>query len=230
MSTLKYYLVKAVRKVFPLAFLEPEGDRGIRKIGHREYIGGLWDEVGTLQFEFLRAQGLQPGHFLLDIACGSLRLGVHAIPYLDRGHYLGVDKESALVAAGLENELPRHIREDKEPRIIISDSFEFHKLDQLADYAIAQSLFSHLPPRLIHQCFRNLYDALVPGGVFYATFFEVDQPRDNPDTPHDHGYFAYTRDEMLTFGAANGYESRYIGHWDHPRDQRIVEYRRPSDR
>lgn len=230
MSSIKYYLIKAVRKVFPLAFLDPVGERGIKKVGHREYIGGLWDEVGSLQFNFLCAQGLRPEHRLLDIACGSLRLGVRAIPYLETGHYLGLDKESGLVAAGLENELPKDVRAQKQPLIVISDAFEFEKLGQRADYAIAQSLFSHLPPKLIHLCFRNLYDVLVPGGVFYATYFEVSTPRENPDTPHDHGYFAYTRDEMLTFGAANGYESRYIGDWNHPRDQRIVEYRKPADR
>jgi len=113
MSSIKYYLIKAVRKVFPLAFLDPVGERGIKKVGHREYIGGLWDEVGSLQFNFLCAQGLRPEHRLLDIACGSLRLGVRAIPYLETGHYLGLDKESGLVAAGLENELPKDVRAQK---------------------------------------------------------------------------------------------------------------------
>lgn len=229
MSALKYYAVKAIRIVFPLAFLDPEGDKGIKKVGHREYIGGMWDEVGQLQFQFLCSQGMLPQHYLLDVACGSLRLGVKAIPYLDVEHYMGVDKESGLIAAGLENELPKDVRAAKQPKVLVSDAFEFHKLEQPADFAMAQSLFSHFPPALIHECVKRVYTALVPGGAFYATYFEVDQPRSNPDKPHDHGYFAYTKSEMLAFGAANGFESRYIGDWKHPRDQRMVEYRKPAD-
>ena len=89
---LKELFIKGVRKIAPLAFLDPEGDEGIQKRGHRDYIGGHWEEIGTLQFEFLRAQGLRPESYLLDIACGSLRLGVKAIPYLQPEHYLGIEK------------------------------------------------------------------------------------------------------------------------------------------
>ena len=38
---------------------------------HRDMVGGMWDEIGRLQFEFLRARGLKPNHRLLDIGCGS---------------------------------------------------------------------------------------------------------------------------------------------------------------
>ena len=223
---MNYYLVKAVRKVFPLAFLEPEGGRGIQKIGHREYIGGHWEEIGALQFDFLRSHGLQPEHYLLDIACGSLRLGVKAIPYLDAGHYLGIEKESGLLAAGLTNELDHHVREEKQPRLEISDSFEFERFTQTVDVAIAQALFCHLPPDMIADCFQRLYPVLNQGGVFYATYFQVEKHRDNPERPHAHGYFAYTVDEMMEFGRAAGYESNYIGDWRHPRGQVMVEYRK----
>ncbi len=224
---MKYYLVKLIRMINPFAFLNPEGDKGIEVMGHREYIGGHWDEIGSLQFEFLKSRGLQPGSYLLDIACGSLRLGVKAIPYLEPGHYLGVEKEAGLVEAGLNEELGRDVRNAKQPNIVISDSFEFGKLGQQADFAIAQSLFSHLPPDMINDCFRKLHRVMAEGGVFYATYFEVDTPRKNPDKPHDHGYFAYTRAEMLAFGDDHGFTSNYIGDWNHPRNQKVVEYRKP---
>ena len=66
------------------------------------------------------------------------------------------------------------------------------------------------------------------GGLFYGTYFEVPVPRKNPDTPHDHGYFAYTRGEMEAFGEQNGFEATYIGDWNHPRGQVVVEYRKPA--
>jgi hypothetical protein len=32
---------------------------------HRDFVGGLWDELGQLQFDFLKQHGL-PQHKLLD--------------------------------------------------------------------------------------------------------------------------------------------------------------------
>lgn len=223
---MKYFFIRMIRKINPFAFLYPEGDKGIEAVGHREYIGGNWDEIGTLQFNFLVSKGLKPESFLLDIACGSLRLGVKAIPYLEKGHYLGIEKESGLVEAGLGQEIDPTVKVEKAPRIIISDSFEFSRLEQKADFAMAQSLFSHLPPDMINHCFKNLHGCLADGGAFYATYFEVATARKNPSKPHDHGYFAYTKQEMLAFGEDNGYSAEYIGDWNHPKDQRIVEYRK----
>ncbi len=45
------------------------------KVDPQFAVGGLWDEIGQLQFDFLRAKGLLPRHKLLDFGCGSLRGG-----------------------------------------------------------------------------------------------------------------------------------------------------------
>lgn len=222
----KAFLIRTIRKIAPLAFLDPEGDKGIETRGHREYIGGHWEEIGTLQFEFLKSKGLKPDSYLLDIACGSLRLGVKAIPYLEPEHYLGIEKEPGLIAAGLEKELDQDVRAAKRPRLVVSESFAFNEFGQKADFAIAQSLFSHFPPDLIHFCFKQLHPWLADDGAFYATYFEVEKPRKNASKPHDHGYFAYTKSQMLEFGQANGFTANYIGNWNHPRGQVIVEYRK----
>lgn len=219
--------LKTLLRVAATPLVRPrEGEQGIRRQGHRGYVGGMWEEIGRLQFDFLRARGLTPDSYLLDIACGSLRLGVKAIPYLKAGHYLGIEKEPGLVEAGLRQELGRALEQQKRPRIVISDRFEFEKLGQPADIAIAQSLFTHLPPALIHQCLAALRPWLQPDGVLFATYFEAEREVANPDRPHDHGYFAYTRPEMEAFGQQNGYLSRYIGDWNHPRQQVMVEYRK----
>jgi hypothetical protein len=219
-------LKRIIRKIATFTFLDPEGDRGIAKRGHRGYVGGMWEEIGKLQFDFLLSNGLKPDSHLLDIACGSLRLGVKAIPYLERSHYLGIEKESGLVKAGLEKELDPKLREEKQPNIVVSDSFEFEKLGKKADFAIAQSLFTHLPASRIDLCFKKLYPWLEADGVFYATFNKTERKINNPKKPHDHGYFAYTQTEMCSFGETNGFTSNYIGDWYHPRNQVIVEYRK----
>ena len=96
----------------------PQGPEGISQIGHRDYVGGMWDEIGELQFSFLKRQGLRPDQVLLDIACGSLRLGVKAIPYLQPGHYLGIEKEQQLLDAGVQQELGETLLQQKSPRLM----------------------------------------------------------------------------------------------------------------
>ena len=62
------------------------------KLGkHRQVVGGMWDEIGTLQFEFLQGRGLQPDDLLLDVGCGSLRGGVRFVEYLNPSRYFGID-------------------------------------------------------------------------------------------------------------------------------------------
>jgi hypothetical protein len=203
----------------------PHGADGVRQLGHREYVGGKWDEIGRLQFDYLVSRGLEPHHVLLDIACGSLRGGVHFIRYLDPGNYLGVDKEHELVARGLEHELPPDIREAKRPELLVNDRFEFERLSKRPDMALAQSLFTHLPASHIERCLAKLRAVAPAHHCFYATFLEVRRPVENPERPHDAMSWFYTRRQMLKFGNRTGWRGTYIGDWDHPRDLKMVLYR-----
>jgi SAM-dependent methyltransferase len=213
-----------------LRSVPPEGPEGIAILGHRGYVGGRWDEIGQLQLDFLVEQGLSPQSVLLDVGCGSLRLGAKAIPLLEPGHYLAIEKEEGLVRAGLAREIDPRVLAEKRPEIVISSGFEFERLSRRADLAIAQSLFTHLPADRIRLCFGRLRRALVADGRFYATFLETERPVDNPHEPHDHRPFRYTSAEMLAFGEEADFTARYLGAWNHPRGQVMVEYRsRPAD-
>ena len=46
---------------------------------------------GHWQLEVLRGLGLQPSHRLLELAAGSFCAGVRLVPYLQSGHYYGLD-------------------------------------------------------------------------------------------------------------------------------------------
>lgn len=201
-----------------------QGRAGIESMGHREYVGGLWLEVGKLQFDFMLNAGLRPEHYLLDIACGSLRAGQFFIPYLDPQHYLGIDKEAGLIEAGKTHEIAPPLLALKEPQLVVSDSFEFERFQHSADFAIAQSLFTHLPPSLIGKCMSKLRGHITSGGVFYATYFECAEVRPPPDASHDHLGYPYTRDQMRAFGEDAGWRMEYIGDWRHPRGQIMVKY------
>ena len=53
----------------------------------------------------LTSLGLREHDHVLDIGCGSLRLGRLLIPFLRRARYFGVEPNLSLVDAGIRNEL-----------------------------------------------------------------------------------------------------------------------------
>ena len=202
----------------------PQGRTGIFLLGHREYVGGLWHEIGKLQADFMRQAGLAPHHVLLDIACGSLRGGVHLIPYLDAGNYLGLEREARLIELGIERELGQELYTQKQPEFVISSTFEFEKFSKRPDFVFAHSLFTNACERDILTCLTKLRAFVKPQTRFFATFFIGVQTHAVGETHAFHG-FTYTREQTERFGAVTGWASTYIGAWDHPRNQMMVEYR-----
>jgi hypothetical protein len=191
-------------------------------IDHRAAVGGMWHAMGPLQFEFMKARGLKPHHVLLDIGCGSLRAGRLFIDYLEPGHYLGVDAEQRLVSAGLKTELPPNVLAEKRPEFAVTDRFDF-KFTRKPDFAIAQSLFSHLTPRQIVDCLTKL-KSLAPECVLFATFCQAPFRLPKIFGPHSQRTFFYTIAEMRHCAKASGWQMEYIGHWDHPRGQRMLRF------
>lgn len=200
-----------------------DGVLGIKLLGYKHFVGGLWDAVGRLQFEFLKSEGLSPEHWLLDIGCGPLRGGRFFIAYLESGHYIGLDKEKILVGEGLARELPRALLIDKKPQFVITEKFDFSLLPNAPDYAIAHSLFTHLSRQDIVTCLKNLRKHVIRCRL-YATFFEGDS-ENNPAMSHSLNPFFYSQSEMKSFADESGWSFRYVGEWNHPRGQMMAEYR-----
>lgn len=199
---------------------------------HREVVGGLWDEIGDLQYRFLIDHGLQPQHTLLDIGCGSFRGGVRFIQYLEAGNYIGIDINQSL----LDVELKAVELQDKMQRenLVCLLDFEFDRLGRQFDYALAHSLFTHLTFNRIRRCLERLVPVINVGGHFFATFFELRRTA-SPSLPftHDPGEIVTydTRDPYHYkladfFYAASGlpWQIRYIGGWEHPRGQLMLEF------
>jgi hypothetical protein len=111
---------------------------------HRDIVGGRWDETGRVQMAALIAEGMSPHHRLLDIGCGSLRLGCKAVPYLNPRHYWGTDLSGPLMQRGYQLELADKPR--LPPAQLIEDpNFAFPGIPTNIDYAIAFAVFTHLP-------------------------------------------------------------------------------------
>lgn len=192
--------------------------------GPRGFVGGLWHELGELQFRFLIEQGLRPEHVLLDIACGSLRAGCRFVPYLNPGNYLGIDMDASLIEHGRHCELGATLYSIKRPEFVVSPSFEFHKFSKWPDFAIAQSLFTHLTASDILLCLQKLKASAKSNTVLYATFFEVAVVANNPLASHPHAGFRYSREQMNALADQANWQVEYIGNWNHPHDQKMLRF------
>jgi len=205
----------------------------VKEGDHRALIGGLWDEVGDLQFDFLKERGLQPEDCLLDIGCGSMRGGVRFAAYLQPGNYWGVDSSEALLEAGYNIELSQAGLASRVPRdhLLCDDEFRFDKLGAAFDIAIAQSLFTHLSANRIRLCLHRLAAVMRPGGRLFATLFLVDEhhPFDS-EFQHPRGIttsgfkdpFHYRLSEFEHILIGLPWRLTWVGDWKHPRDQKMA--------
>jgi len=129
-----------------------------------------YELIGEMQKNLLLNVGLLPEHKLLDIGCGSLRAGLHFIPYLNPSCYFGIEPNSWLVEEGLKQNVSDKNIKAKKPTFIYNDKFELSLFNQKFDYIIAQSIFSHASSQQIIKCISEVKNTIQDGGVFLATF------------------------------------------------------------
>lgn len=201
---------------------------------HRQAIGGMWEELGQLQFDFLCRQGLRPEHRLLDVGCGSLRGGVHFVRYLNPGNYYGVDRNASLLKAGAEIELAEAGAAERGAHLLVDEWFAFERFGATFHFALAQSVFTHLPVNDIARCLVNIRRVLEPGGRFFATYFagprhgwsEKQALPCGITTYGDSDPFHYHISLLQYLVEGLGLEVRDLGDWGHPRQQQMLEFTR----
>jgi SAM-dependent methyltransferase len=140
---------------------------------YRAYVGPPedYDLVAAMAFNLLTTLGLRQHHSLLDIGCGSLRIGRLLIPYLNRGKYFGVEPNEWLVDEGISRELGETLVKIKRPTFFFSDSPDAIAQEKIAfDFALAQSIFSHCGLDLIKGWLSAISRSLARDGVLVATF------------------------------------------------------------
>ena len=201
---------------------------------YKKAVGGLWQEIGKLQFDFMIKQGLMPEHFFLDVGCGSLRGGIHFINYLQPGHYFGIDKNIDLLNAGKNIELVKNNLIQKNPHLLHVENFDFSILQHSFHYALAQSVFTHLAVSDISKCIRNIEKILVQGGKFYVTFFENKSDAQSIEhlsldgihfsTFYDKDPYHYNFETFTKLCKETKLSVMYLGDWSHPRDQQMMVF------
>jgi SAM-dependent methyltransferase len=192
-----------------------------------------FERLGKLQLDYLVGQGLEPRHRLLDVGCGPLRAGVHFIRYLEPGHYFGIDRRADWLEIGREVEIPRNGLGDKRPVLVQMDDFGFERLGAKFDYALAQSVFTHLPANSILRCLMAIEKVLVPGGKFYATFYLNEQGKRNLDpiqqtarisSHFDRNPFHYDVAAFEWMCEDTSLTPEYLGDWGSPRNQKMLVF------
>lgn len=184
---------------------------------HRDYVGGHWDEIGSLGFEFLVDNGLTPDDVVVDLGCGALRIGRHLISYLDDGNYLGIDHNEWLIKAAIDSELPQGPGKSE---FVVSGDFEVDKFTKTATVGIAQSLFTHMTADEIDACLSRVF-GWSPDMVLYATWHICETPREHPERGHDEWGFHYTVEEIKAMADRAGRNITWVGEWGHPRGQHM---------
>jgi SAM-dependent methyltransferase len=194
---------------------------------YRAYVGppASYDLIAATTFSLLAQLGLRQHHKVLDIGCGSLRIGRLLIPYLNVGHYVGIEPNRWLVEAGIAHEVGADQVRIKLPRFHFAPDAGQLAPGERFDFALAQSIFSHCGTDLILAWLRDVAGHLADDGVLAATFVPA------PFEPTERGWIypdciGHPSHAVAGLAAQAGLEMHLLA-WPHPR-QRWAVFARPG--
>ena len=171
-------LVRGLRRTYrKIAF--PDGyfrnlelsEEDIESGSYRDYLYGTeeaWRGHGAFQLHFLKTMGMRPAHTLLDVGCGPLRGGVHAIAYLEAGHYCGVDFNDSFVRAARQTVTTEGL-EAKRPTLLAIGDFALDGVPGRFDFALAFSVLNHCDAAQRRRFFDLIPERLSDGARLYVT-------------------------------------------------------------
>jgi len=140
---------------------------------YRSFVGPIieYGSKASSFFVLLATFGLEDEHRLLDVGCGSLRLGRLLIPFLNRGHYFCLEPNSWLHNLSIQYELGKDILHLKKPTFINHSNFSVPENIGSMDFIFVNSIFSHTAPDLLGLAVENLAKVMHERSVLLATFF-----------------------------------------------------------
>jgi len=184
---------------------------------YRAYVGppSDYDLIAAMTFNLITTLGLRQHHRVLDIGCGSLRIGRLLIPYLNAGNYVGIEPNAWLIEEGRQRETGDDQIRIKNPEFIISDRPEALGETPRFDFAVAQSIFSHCGLDLIDGWLAASAGCLRPPGALIATAIIADQDFDGRGWIYPQ-VVSYTRKTLDEVAGRRGLRLEMLD-WRHPR-------------
>ncbi|KAJ4842514.1 hypothetical protein Tsubulata_042432 [Turnera subulata] len=139
---------------------------------HHSNYGEPW-AGGRDVFEFLaESSHLSPNSRVLEVGCGTLRVGLHFIRYLNPEHYHCLEKDELSLMAAFNYELPSQGLLYKRPLIVRGEDMDFTRLgtDVMYDLIYSSAVFLHVPYELVWVGLERLVTMLKPydGRIFVS--------------------------------------------------------------
>lgn len=141
------------------------GNQGFTdEVGNRvEWDRANFAERGRNAWHEYRRAGVLPGMRCVDYGCGSLRVGQHAIRFLDVGNYWGIDVTQSFIEEGRALVDPALLA-DKRPRLsLIEDGL----IDLIGvwrpDFIFSHTVIQHVPEAELAIYFDRLARMMGPG-------------------------------------------------------------------
>lgn len=138
---------------------------------HHSNYGEPW-AGGRDVFEFLAGSvHLTPNARVLEIGCGTLRVGLHFIRYLNPGNFHCLERDELSLMAAIRYELPSQGLLHKRPLIVKGEDMEFSKFGPgMYNLIYASAVFLHMPDKLVWVGLERLVEKLKPyEGRIYAS-------------------------------------------------------------
>lgn len=137
---------------------------------YKDYVGPAhrWESAARERFHQLLTEGMREDSRVLDVGCGSLRLGRLLIPFLAPRGYCGLEPGREWLEAGLEHEVVASWGEallhHKQPRFDHNGDFDLGVFQSKFDLIVAFAVFIHCGPGQLRTFLQNAHGTLAPGG------------------------------------------------------------------
>ena len=140
---------------------------------HRWYRRGWFN--GRFHLDFLIAHGLSPRERVLDLGCGAGRLGIWLIPFLEPGHYFGVDNHLRSLVAFSAYEIVLHGLAARRPRLLFDADFRVDFFGVRFDAVIDVSVTRYLSSQAFDRAYAQVRSVLAPGGRVFVSGIRLDR-------------------------------------------------------